>query len=69
MLQAILSLFCLANSLLTLVRAFSFAFGGLRAAVKVHDRLLEKLMSAPISFFDLNPTGRIINRYIRSLRN
>ncbi|KAM3380564.1 ABC transporter C family member 13 isoform X1 [Capsicum galapagoense] len=59
---AILSLFCLANSLLTLVRAFSFAFGGLRAAVKVHDRLLEKLMSAPISFFDLNPTGRIINR-------
>ncbi|XP_049393908.1 ABC transporter C family member 13 isoform X2 [Solanum stenotomum] len=59
---AILSLFCLANSLLTLVRAFAFAFGGLRAAVKVHDRLLEKLMSAPISFFDLNPTGRIINR-------
>ncbi|XP_015069978.1 ABC transporter C family member 13 isoform X4 [Solanum pennellii] len=59
---AILSLFCLANSLLTLVRAFAFAFGGLRAAVKVHDRLLEKLMSAPISFFDLHPTGRIINR-------
>ncbi|XP_060205268.1 ABC transporter C family member 13 isoform X1 [Lycium barbarum] len=59
---AVLSLFCLANSLLTLVRAFSFAFGGLRAAVKVHDRLLQNLMSAPISFFDLNPSGRIINR-------
>ncbi|KAK2986502.1 hypothetical protein RJ640_021377, partial [Escallonia rubra] len=58
----ILSMFCILNSLLTLVRAFSFAFGGLRAAVQVHDRLLKKLVDAPVNFFDQTPTGRILNR-------
>ncbi|KAB1218804.1 ABC transporter C family member 13 [Morella rubra] len=58
----ILSTFCIINSFLTLVRAFSFALGGLRAAVKVHDRLLYKLISAPVQFFDRTPGGRILNR-------
>ncbi|XP_073147479.1 ABC transporter C family member 13 isoform X2 [Henckelia pumila] len=58
----ILSVFCLINSSLTLVRAFLFAFGGLRAAIRVHDQLLRKLVDAPISFFDQNPSGRILNR-------
>ncbi|KAI3939222.1 hypothetical protein MKX01_002090 [Papaver californicum] len=58
----VLSVFCLLNSLLTLVRAFSFAFGGLRAAVQVHSDLLNKLISAPVNFFDRTPTGRLLNR-------
>ncbi|VFQ87273.1 unnamed protein product [Cuscuta campestris] len=58
----ILSAICLANSFLTLVRSFSFAYGGLRAAVKVHDQLLKNLTIAPISFFDQTPSGRILNR-------
>ncbi|MCL7038535.1 hypothetical protein MKW94_027431, partial [Papaver nudicaule] len=57
----VLSFFCLLNSLLTLVMAFSFAFGGLRAAVQVHSDLLNKLISAPIIFFDRTPTGRLLN--------
>ncbi|KAK7843264.1 abc transporter c family member 13 [Quercus suber] len=58
----ILFIFCIINSFLTLVRAFSFAFGGLRAAVKVHNTLLHKLVSAPVQFFDQTPAGRILNR-------
>nr|XP_048320178.1 ABC transporter C family member 13-like isoform X1 [Ziziphus jujuba var. spinosa] len=58
----ILCIFCIINSFLTLVRAFSFAFGGLRAAVKVHNTLLEKLVNAPVQFFDQTPGGRILNR-------
>ncbi|CAA0827331.1 multidrug resistance-associated protein 11 [Striga hermonthica] len=58
----ILGMFCLVNSSLTLVRAFSFAFGGLRAAIRVHDQLLQNLTDAPISFFDQTPSGRILNR-------
>lgn len=58
----ILCIFCVVNSLLTLVRAFSFAFGGLRAAVQVHSELLKKLINAPIYFFDQTPSGRILNR-------
>ncbi|XP_030491896.2 ABC transporter C family member 13 isoform X1 [Cannabis sativa] len=59
---AILCIFCVINSCLTLVRAFSFAFGGLRSAVKVHNTLLKKLINAPVHFFDQTPSGRILNR-------
>ncbi|XP_058067672.1 ABC transporter C family member 13 isoform X3 [Magnolia sinica] len=58
----ILCIFSVANSLITLARAFSFAFGGLRAAVQVHTKLLNKLINAPVIFFDQNPSGRILNR-------
>ncbi|XP_043706853.1 ABC transporter C family member 13 isoform X2 [Telopea speciosissima] len=58
----ILCVFCISNSLLTLVRAFSFAFGGLRAAVQVHNKLLNKLVNAPVHFFNQTPSGRILNR-------
>ncbi|KAL6144938.1 hypothetical protein ACLB2K_055628 [Fragaria x ananassa] len=58
----ILCIFCTANSILTLVRAFLFAYGGLRAAVKVHDTLLNRLINAPVQFFDQTPGGRILNR-------
>ncbi|EXB55132.1 ABC transporter C family member 13 [Morus notabilis] len=58
----ILCIFCVVNSALTLARAFSFAFGGLRAAVKVHNTLLNKLINAPVQFFDQTPSGRILNR-------
>ncbi|KAH9303626.1 hypothetical protein KI387_008030, partial [Taxus chinensis] len=51
------------NSFFTLVRAFSFAFGGLRTAIHVHNILLNKVVNAPVSFFDRNPQGRILNRF------
>ncbi|XP_038072640.1 multidrug resistance-associated protein 7-like [Patiria miniata] len=52
-----------ANSVLTLLRAFLFAYGGLRAAKKVHKKLLASIFKAPVSFFDKTPVGRIINRF------
>ncbi|GAB2293670.1 ABC transporter C member 13, variant 2 [Dionaea muscipula] len=58
----VLSLFCLANSVMTLIRAFSFAFGGLQAAVRMHTTLLHKLVDASVQFFDRTPRGRILNR-------
>lgn len=57
-----LSIFGFMNSLFTLARAFSFSYGGLRAAVEVHAELLSKLVNAPVYFFDQNPSGRILNR-------
>lgn len=44
------------------MRAFCFAFGGLQAATKVHNKLLNKLINAPVQFFDQTPGGRILNR-------
>ncbi|KAF7843202.1 ABC transporter C family member 13 isoform X1 [Senna tora] len=64
---AVLCLFCIINSFLTLVRAFSFAFGGLQAAIKVHNRMLGQLINAPVQFFDQTPGGRILNRFSSDL--
>lgn len=58
----ILAMFGIINSFFTLGRAFSFAYGGLCAAIQIHADLLENLISAPVSFFDQNPSGRILNR-------
>ncbi|KAF8107543.1 hypothetical protein N665_0119s0010 [Sinapis alba] len=63
----VLCIFCIINSILTLVRAFSFAFGGLKAAVRVHSALICKLINAPIQFFDQTPSGRILNRFSSDL--
>ncbi|GKV26959.1 hypothetical protein SLEP1_g36168 [Rubroshorea leprosula] len=65
--QIVLCIFCVVNSSLTLVRAFSFAFGGLQAAVKVHNTLLNRLINAPVQFFDRTPCGRILNRFSSDL--
>ncbi|KAF6033652.1 ABCC10 [Bugula neritina] len=51
------------NTVFTLFRAFVFAYGGLCAAARLHDKLLGVVTLAPVSFFDTTSTGRIINRF------
>jgi ABC-type multidrug transport system fused ATPase/permease subunit len=36
---------------------------GITAARRLHTRLLESILSASVSFFDVTPVGRIINRF------
>ncbi|XP_076628531.1 ATP-binding cassette sub-family C member 10 [Colletes latitarsis] len=57
---AILALF---NSLFTLMRAFMFAYGGIQAAIAIHKQLLKVVIRAKAVFFDIQPFGRIINRF------
>ncbi|XP_006860661.1 PREDICTED: multidrug resistance-associated protein 7 [Chrysochloris asiatica] len=51
------------NSLCTLLRAVFFAAGTLRAAAILHRRLLQRVLMAPVTFFDSTPTGRVLNRF------
>lgn len=51
------------NTIFTLLRAFIFAYGGIVAATKIHKSLLKSIMKAKLSFFDVTPTGRILNRF------
>ena len=50
------------NFLATAVRAWSFAAAGIKAAVRVHSRMLAAVIAAPLSFFDSTPPGRLTNR-------
>lgn len=36
-----------------------------RAAVNLHNALLDKVLRLPVSFFDTNPSGRVLNRFTR----
>ncbi|KZC09882.1 PREDICTED: multidrug resistance-associated protein 7 [Dufourea novaeangliae] len=51
------------NSLFTLMRAFVFAYGGIQAAIAIHKKLLKIVVRAKAAFFDIQPFGRIINRF------
>lgn len=52
-----------ASGMLALARAFLFAYGGLVAAIKVHNLLLDKVLKAPLSFLEASPIGRVLNRF------
>ncbi|KAJ8922563.1 hypothetical protein NQ315_007593 [Exocentrus adspersus] len=55
--------FAVVNTLFTLIRAFLFAYGGVTAATKIHKLLLKSVIKAKSTFFDITPTGRILNRF------
>ncbi|XP_045532531.1 ABC transporter C family member 13 [Pieris brassicae] len=51
------------NLVFTIMRAFFFAYGGVKAAERIHKALLKVVVKANVKFFDVTPTGRIINRF------
>ncbi|CAM1331877.1 ABCC10 (predicted) [Pycnogonum litorale] len=55
------------NSIFTFARAFLAAFGGIQAAIWIHDKLLSSIMKARVGFFESTPVGRILNRFSSDL--
>ncbi|KAG5855049.1 hypothetical protein ANANG_G00044780 [Anguilla anguilla] len=56
-----------ANSLFTAARAFLFAHGTICAATVIHNRLLDRVLKATVSFFDTTPFGCIVSRFSSDL--
>jgi ABC-type multidrug transport system fused ATPase/permease subunit len=42
---------------------YVYAHGGVRASQNIYKRAINNIIHAPISFFDSNPIGRILNRF------
>ncbi|EDV28182.1 uncharacterized protein TRIADDRAFT_21627 [Trichoplax adhaerens] len=59
----IYSAIAIGNTMFTLLRAFSYAYGGICAAKILHNQLFDSVLRAPVQFFDTTPVGRIINRF------
>lgn len=46
-----------------LLRGFVLAQVQLNASLKLHTGLLNSILAAPVSFFDVTPLGRVVNRF------
>lgn len=57
----------LAVIFVTLSRGFIFFYVCMRASKKLHDKSFFSLLHSPMRFFDLNPTGRILNRFSKDM--
>ncbi|KAI9004026.1 ABC transporter type 1, transmembrane domain-containing protein, partial [Gaertneriomyces semiglobifer] len=58
------------NTLLLLfLRILVILRGSLRASRHLHNAMLEKLLHAPMRFYDITPLGRILNRFSRDMQS
>ena len=53
--------------LATFLRLILFVRVGLRASRSMFENLLDRILEAPMSFFDTTPIGRIINRFSKDM--
>ena len=53
--------------LLTFCRAVTLVLATLTASQSLHDKLVAKLLALPMSFFDTQPTGRLVNRFTKDV--
>uniref|UniRef100_A0A7S0BN76 Probable ATP-dependent transporter ycf16 n=1 Tax=Rhodosorus marinus TaxID=101924 RepID=A0A7S0BN76_9RHOD len=53
--------------LLVFFRSVSFIWLAVVAARKLHENILKSVLSAPMSFFDVTPIGRILSRFSRDV--
>ena len=56
-------------ALMTFVRTVCMAHFCLRASRRLHEDLVGSVMRAPLSFFDVTPTGRIVSRFSKDMHS
>ncbi|RHY76145.1 hypothetical protein DYB30_013503, partial [Aphanomyces astaci] len=60
---SIYALLAVSSSVMVVFRSLTVSWAGLRASKKLFDGLCQSLLGAPMRFFDVNPLGRILNRF------
>lgn len=62
-----LALINLATFAIGMASSVNGFIGGYKAAVKIHNGMLDSVMGAQVRFFDTTPSGRLINRFSRDV--
>ncbi|CAM9532363.1 unnamed protein product, partial [Hapterophycus canaliculatus] len=63
----VLILLAVAAVIVSLLRAILTFFSLVKASHRLHDRMLKRIIRAPVLFFDSNPVGRILNRFTKDM--
>nr|XP_027190431.1 ABC transporter C family member 12-like isoform X3 [Cicer arietinum] len=61
----IYALFSFGQVSVALANSYWLIISSLRAAKRLHDAMLDKILRTPMVFFQTNPVGRIINRFAK----
>lgn len=60
----VFALLGMSNSILSLIQGILFwVYLGIKGGKTVHDRMANRVMKAPMNFFERTPVGRIMNRF------
>ncbi|CAM9253787.1 unnamed protein product, partial [Hapterophycus canaliculatus] len=65
----VLVLLAVAAVVVSLFRTILTFFSLVKASHRLHDRMLKRIIRAPVLFFDSNPVGRILNRFTKDMHN
>lgn len=53
--------------IITIIRSFAFFKVAMTASKTLHSKMFSALLEAPMRFFDINPSGRVLNRFSRDM--
>lgn len=57
----------ISSLVLTILRSVQLAMRALAASKRLHNKLLNRILYAKLYFFDINPKGRILNRFSKDV--
>ncbi|XP_030029723.1 probable multidrug resistance-associated protein lethal(2)03659 isoform X2 [Manduca sexta] len=52
---------------IALIRAFLFFSLCMKSSIRLHDKMFERISRSPMSFFNVNPSGRVLNRFSKDM--
>ncbi|XP_067014552.2 probable multidrug resistance-associated protein lethal(2)03659 isoform X2 [Anabrus simplex] len=65
----IYSAFVLGTVIVTMARSLLFFSACMRASIRLHDCMFNSITRATMTFFNTNPSGRILNRFSKDMGN
>ncbi|KAG2469763.1 multidrug resistance-associated protein 9 isoform X1 [Polypterus senegalus] len=65
--QMVYGLVILVMIVLSVIKGYIFTKITLKASSKLHDKMFNRVILSPMSFFDTTPTGRIMNRFSKDM--
>lgn len=55
--------------IVTLIRSFVFFHACMKASIQLHNNMFSSITRTTMKFFNLNPSGRILNRFSKDIGN